>query len=200
MIKIIHRVNRAEELGKIPVEYGVEIDVRNHGEKLVLNHEPFEEGESFEEYCKNYRHAFMIINIKTEGIEESISEVISRYGIKDYFWLDLTFPSIVKLAGKGEKNIAVRFSEYEPIESCLALRGMVDWVWVDTFTKLPLDKVSYKRLRDAGFRICLVCPERWGRPEDIPKYIEYLRSNKIEIDAVMTSAKYAGAWNEETAK
>jgi hypothetical protein len=52
-------------------------------------------------------------------------------------------------------------------------------------------------LKDAGFKICLVCPERWGRPEDIPRYIEYLSKNRIVIDAVMTSAKYAGAWGKD---
>jgi hypothetical protein len=197
MLKIIHRINRIEELKRIPREYGVEIDVRNMGRKLILNHEPYETGESFEEFCKNFRHAFIIINIKTEGIEEAICEVIEKYGIKDYFWLDLTFPSIVKMVERGEKNIAVRFSEYEPVKSCLALAGMVKWVWVDTFTKLPLDKAIYKKLKDAGFKICLVCPERWGRPEDIPRYIEYLSKNRIVIDAVMTSAKYAGAWGKD---
>jgi len=196
MLKIMHRINRLGELKTIPPEYGVEIDVRNAGEKLILAHEPYETGDSFEDFCRNFRHAFMIINIKTEGIEDAICEVIARYGIKNYFWLDLTFPSIVKMIGRGEKNIAIRFSEYEPVESCLALAGNVKWVWVDTFTKLPLDKASYKRLDDAGFKICLVCPERWGRPEDIPRYMEYMRKNQMRIDAVMTSAKYAGAWGE----
>jgi hypothetical protein len=40
MIIICHRINTIEELKKIPKEYGVEIDVRGYGDKMVLTHDP----------------------------------------------------------------------------------------------------------------------------------------------------------------
>ena len=68
MITIIHRINDSASLSKVPKEFGVEVDIRNEGERLILNHEPYGKGELFSDYCKNFEHAFMIANVKTEGI------------------------------------------------------------------------------------------------------------------------------------
>ena len=44
----------------------------------------------------------------------------------------------------------------------------MDWVWIDTNTKLPLDEKNIPILNRC--KKCLVCPERWGRPLDIKMY------------------------------
>ena len=41
---IIHRVNNSSKLLSIPKKYGVEIDVRDYKNKLILNHDPFKNG------------------------------------------------------------------------------------------------------------------------------------------------------------
>ncbi len=168
--------------------------MRNDGSKLVLNHEPYGGGELFDDYCKKFSHAFMVANVKTEGIEDDVLRILERHGIVNFFLLDLTFPSIIRLSSSGEKRIAVRFSEHEPIESALAMKGRANWAWVDTFSTLPLDKKSHALLKGAGFSTCLVCPERWGRPRDIATYRAYLEKNNIMPDAVMTASKYAKEW------
>ena len=94
------------------------------------------------------------------------------------------------------RKIAIRYSEAEPIEFALAHKGMVDWVWVDTNTQLPLDKKKFKNLKESGFKLCLVCPDRWGRPEDIPKYKKIMHIEKIQIDMVMCSLQYSNLWKE----
>ena len=63
---ICHRINTISELKNIPKEYGVEIDVRAFGTKLILNHEPHQYGDELEEYLQNFDHAFVIFNIKEE--------------------------------------------------------------------------------------------------------------------------------------
>lgn len=195
MLIIAHRINRIEQLKTIPEEYGVEIDVRGYGNNLVLNHEPLQEGDSLEEYLKQYNHAFIIFNIKEAGIEDRVVALAQKYGIKQYFLLDVEFPYLYRATRKdGFRKIAVRYSEAEPIEMALAQKGMLDWVWIDTNTRLPLDRNAYKQLKDAGFKLCLVCPERWGRPEDISGYRTILKKEGIKIDAVMTAAQYAGQW------
>lgn len=195
MIKVVHRVNTVKELEKVPKNYGVEIDLRDYGSEIILNHDPFLGGESFEAYCKEYDHALMILNVKSEGIEEHILEILKKYKVKNYFFLDITFPTIFKLSKKGEKNIAVRFSEFEPIQTVLSLKKMVKWVWVDTFTKLPLTRNDYLIMKKLGFKIFLVSPDRWKRPKDIVKYGKYLKENKIAIDAVMSSLDLLKKWD-----
>ena len=67
---ISHRVNTKEELLKTPAEYGVELDLRDGlNERIYIQHNPFEAGEDFEEYLKEYHHGTMILNIKSERIE-----------------------------------------------------------------------------------------------------------------------------------
>ena len=109
-------------------------------------------------------------------------------GHDDYFFLDQSFPFLVKWARAGEHRAAVRVSEFESVETALSLAGKVDWVWVDCFTKFPLSRDDAERLRHAGFRLCLVSPELQGYPAEveIPKLIALLGERSISAEAVCT--------------
>ena len=143
---IVHRRNTIEELISTPVEYGVEMDIRSYGDRLIVHHEPFVDAIGFEEWIKYFNHKTLILNIKEESIEYRVKKIVEKQGIKDYFFLDLLFPSLIRMIGTGEKRVAVRFSEYESMETALSLAGKADWVWVDCFTKMPLTEDTYKTL------------------------------------------------------
>jgi hypothetical protein len=184
MLYIQHRVNTIEQLQSTPTEYGVELDLRDRGDRLILQHDPFQDGQSFEEYLQHYRHGLMILNIKSERIEHRAWELIQAAGIRDYFFLDSSFPMIRALVRQGEHHIAVRFSEFEPIESALALAGQVDWVWIDCFTKMPLDERTYGLLKQ-HFKLCAVSPELQGR--DVATIADFRRQfARFPLDAVCT--------------
>ncbi|MFP3701641.1 hypothetical protein SB758_39825, partial [Burkholderia sp. SIMBA_013] len=72
------------------------------------------------------------------------------------------------------------------METALSLAGMVEWIWVDCFTRFPLDRAPAQRLKDAGFKLCLVSPELQGRtaPEEIANLRALLAEQGIEADAV----------------
>ena len=202
MIIILHRVNKIEELKKVDPKYGVEIDIRhdNKNGRLYLNHDPGE-GDDFEEYikiCSEKKIKFVIFNIKEAGIENQVISLAEKYKIENYFLLDVEFPFIFRSVNnkKLKGRLAIRYSEAEPIEQALVFSGKYNWVWIDTNTKLPLDKGSYKQLKSVDYRSCLVCPERWGRPEDIDKYISFMKENGIKLDAVMTNIKYVNNWEK----
>lgn len=175
MIYIQHRVNTLEQLTKTSPEYGVEIDLRDFGDRLILRHDPFGDGEDFEPYLAAYQHRGpMILNVKSERIELRILDLLAKYSLSNYFFLDCSFPMIRLLSSRGERRIAVRFSEFEPIESAMALAGTIDWVWIDCFTKMPLNTASFALLRK-HFQLCAVSPELQGRPiESIPNYADEL--------------------------
>ena len=105
-----------------------------------------------------------------------------------FFFLDQSFPFLVKWAKAGERRCAVRVSEFESVDSALTLAGKVEWVWVDCFTHFPLSHDDAQRLKNAGFKLCLVSPELQGRdPEtEIPELIRILEERKILADAVCT--------------
>jgi hypothetical protein len=126
----------------------------------------------------------MIVNVKAEGLEEPALELLKKYKVRDYFFLDLSFPALVKLARKGKKSIAVRFSEYEPIEQCLAVAGLVDWVWVDCFQNLPLTRPVFDTLKK-NFKICLVSPEL--QKHSLDRILEFKKQLAgMDVDAVCT--------------
>ena len=80
--------------------------------------------------------------------------------------------------------MAVRYSEYEPIEFALAFSGQAGWVWVDCFTHLPLTPEVYWRLKP-HFKICLVSPELQGHPRGQIRQFR-LQLRDLPVDAVCT--------------
>lgn len=191
---IAHRINTVSELQKLPEEYGVELDLRDSGQKIILQHEPFTDGESFEEYLKEYHHGMMILNVKSERIEYKVLELIKQYGVEDYFFLDSSFPMINTLSLGNEKKCALRFSEYEGLDTIYNMKGKCDWVWVDCFTKLPITKKIESELKSIGYKLCLVSPELQGRQDDIAEYKEYLKNENIDFDAICTKQHNIDLW------
>jgi len=192
---IAHRINTLAELKELPVEYGVELDLRDYGDRLILQHDPFKDGEDFEDYLKQYHHGTMILNIKSERIEHKVLELLIKYDIDNYFFLDSSFPMIHLLSNQGEKRCAVRFSEFEGLDTILAMAGKIDWVWVDCFSKLPIDPSSFKKLTQAGFKLCLVSPELQGRPQDIDTYLKWLHGQEIVFNAICTKHYNVNKWS-----
>ena len=196
MVLIIHRVNALSALKTLPGEYGVEIDVRhdNRNGRLYLNHDPSEGGDSLEEYLRHFNHAFIVFNIKEAGIEQQVLDLVKKFNIVNYFLLDVEPYYIYHATKKGIRNIAVRFSENEPLESALVYKDKVDWLWIDVPTSLPITPENSRMVQN--FKTCLVCPERWGRPEEITNYIQTLRRLNFPLTAVMTSLQHASEWKQ----
>ena len=183
MLIIRHRINTVRALKTVPIEQGVEVDVRDFNGKLILNHDPFQKGENLENYLKEFKHKFIIFEIKCEGIEKNVIRIAKKYRIENYFLLSVTYPFINSLASEGFRRLSVRFSEYEGLEMAKNMKGKIEWVWVDIFSKFPIDRKSYNEIKE--FKICLVSPERWGRPQDINKYVKYMGKNSIAINALV---------------
>ena len=191
MILVAHRRNTRTALAATPSRYGVEIDIRATGGpngRLVLHHDPFAAGADFEDWLDGYRHGPLILNVKEEGLEERVTALLRSRGVEDYFFLDQSFPSLLRCAKAGERRCAVRVSEFETIETAVAVAGLVDWVWVDCFTRFPLTRGDARRLGQAGFRLCVVSPELQRRcPETgIPALARLLEERGIRPAAVCT--------------
>ena len=118
--------------------------------------------------------------------------MVKNYKIKSYFLLDVEMPYMYSATKKDVKDIAVRFSEYEDIALANHFKKKLNWIWIDTATKLPINKKNLKIIKK--FKSVLVCPERWGRPRDIKKYKIKLNNLKFKPHAVMTSIKYLKYW------
>lgn len=190
MLLIEHRANTAAHLARVPRDRGVEIDVRDYDGDLRLVHDPLESGERLEDWLAGYAHALLIFNVKCDGLEGRLQALAARHGIEHYFFLDVANPTLVGLARRGERRVAVRYSEYEPIEFALAFAGRAEWCWVDCFTHLPLNPESYHRLKE-HFKLCLVSPELQKHPRArIAAFRQQLVA--MPVDAVCTD--YCEDW------
>ena len=185
---IAHRRNSLEDLRNTPVQYGIEMDIRSFGTELVVHHEPYTNATPFSEWLQDFKHKTLILNVKEEGLETRVLELVHKHGIEDYFFLDQSFPFLVKTARSGERRCAVRVSEFESIQTALAISHLIDWVWVDCFTKFPLTGNEAATLQKAGLKLCLVSPELEGHdPEKgIPELRSLLQRENIQADAVCT--------------
>mgnify|MGYP001263768252 CR=1 FL=1 len=190
---ILHRINKIKELKTIDTFFGVEIDIRTSGNDFILSHNPFKTGDKLKDFLKEYRHGTLILNIKESGIENDVISLIQKYNnVKNYFLLDVEFPYLFSASKNNFKNIAIRFSEFESIDTVTQFKGLVKWVWIDTFTKLPINQNSINILK--GFKTCLVCPDRWNRPEDIVPYKKKLQKMNFQLNAIMTSKHAVKEW------
>ena len=192
---VAHRINLINQLLEVPKKYGCEIDIRSQASKLILNHEPYVSGDSLVDYLDNYEHGLLVLNIKEAGIENDVLHLVRERNISSFFLLDVEFPYLYKASRSGERAIAVRFSEEEPIELVYNYNKLVDWVWVDTNTKLPIDANNIQVL--SSVQTCLVCPERWGRSNEIIPYRQSMKLLGFNPNAVMTNLKYTHLWEQD---
>jgi len=196
MLYVAHRINEINQLKQTPSEMGVEIDIRSNGQDLILQHDPFTAGTKFHDWLKCYQHQLIILNIKEEGLEERILSYLNEFNITNYFFLDQSFPFLVKSARQGQKQSAVRLSEYESIYTAITLARQVNWVWIDYFTKFPLNRSEVNELKQLDFKLCMVSPELQGYdPEvEINKLADLFSSSQIQLDAICT--KRPDIWKE----
>jgi hypothetical protein len=180
------------ELKTVPSHLGIEFDVRESAEGPLVTHDPWTNGVRLREFLAECDHAFYIVNIKSEGIEFDVLDLLKTHGIENFFLLDCSFPMIVRIARQGERRLAIRVSEYESIGTAYAMAGVVDWVWVDVFTRIPVSPQDCRGLKAAGFKLCFVSPELQRRPEDLIPYREAI------ADCMnMVCTKVPTAWSSD---
>ena len=191
---IAHRVNSYIYANSIPTDYGIEFDIRDSNGKIIVTHDPFTEGEEFEIFLSHLTNRFLIVNIKSEGIELKALELLKKYRFENFFLLDCSFPAIIKLSKLGEKRIALRFSEYENCANIIDNKDKAMWVWVDCFNNFPLTKKIEEIFHAHNLKICIVSPELHNKSELIEKYKNYIKNENIFVDAICTKDFLIDKW------
>jgi len=167
---IRHRVNSLSELSSLEKDWGVEVDLRSCVQSkgaLHLSHDPWVMGDDFESWLAEFKRLSIRgpiwVNTKEDGLEERIDDLMLKYQIDTYVFLDTVLPTLVrKVHFQNLKHFAVRLSAYEPEEFVTLFSGKAEWVWVDCFQGIPLSVKLVKQLRKY-FKVCLVSPELHGR-------------------------------------
>lgn len=204
MITSVHRINTILELAQIPYSFGIEIDLRDYDNDIILSHDPYNNNyncTTLIELMQFYNHKFIILNIKSERIEHKVIEIMKRYGVDNYMLLDSSFPMIYKLAweGYGDK-LCVRYSKYEKLDYDFIKKYNIGWVWVDCFDgKNPLNKFNYNVIKkELNMKVCIVSPElqNYNSVETINEYKLGLIENNMSIDMICTKNYNTHKWEE----
>lgn len=185
-----HRINHSRELTGIPSCDGVEIDLRSKNNQIILQHDPFIEGEELISWFEKWQGHELILNVKEEGLENRILEILDSFSAKNYFFLDQSFPFLIKTLKFGNRNVASRVSDLESYETALMLDSK--WVWLDCFSgdwSFLSDVVP--KLRFQGKSLCLVSPEilRLDSKAELLDLQRIIHENDLQLDAVCTKDK-----------
>jgi hypothetical protein len=187
-----HRCNTSSQLRSTAYELGLEIDVRSNLKDLYLAHDPFQEGETLSDWLQGYRHSGLIINVKEEGLETRVVEIMNKTGITDFFFLDQSFPSLVKFCDSGDSRAAVRVSDLEGLHLAKVMAGRVDWMWFDEFGTGDSKQITQGITEIEDVKVCLVSPELHGRgAEHLVSLQHRLRDLDWQPDAVCTKDPHA---------
>ncbi len=184
-----HRINTISELIETPSNYGIEIDIRSRGEKLIVVHDPFLPDElTLSDFLANYRHNGLILNVKEEGLEERIQEILKGLNIDDYFFLDQTIPYMLKLLNKGEIRTSHKLSDIESIENLKLIHPKPGWVWVDSWSGNWDHLHQLQLVKSMGYRTCLCSPEvhREVYEDELLSLQAIIKDLNITFDAICT--------------
>jgi len=165
MTKLLkHRCNNASDLVMLQNYNGFEIDIRTHKGKLICQHEPFLDGTDLNEILENSSSNLIVLNVKEDGLEDHIVELLVKYGINKYFFLDQPMPSLIKSLKKGY-SCAMRSSDFESISLIEKIKP--NWLWIDSFSGNWEHYISSIELSQK-FHVstCLVSPELQSRNSD----------------------------------
>ena len=174
---IKHRVNTTKDIDS---NLGIEIDIRDYNNQLVLSHDhPNKHCEKLENFIQNIsKDQLLAINIKSTEIESELKLILDNSKIYNYFTFDWAIPSLTK-ALTQDIICAFRLSEYEKeiIPNC-------QWVWVDFFKDIWYDSNFLNSLKKAGLKVALVSPELHNKKSEINKVKDIISS--VKIDAICT--------------
>jgi hypothetical protein len=144
--------------------YGIETDIRDYDGRLVVSHniatgQAFE----FEDVLKLYTElncdTELAINIKADGLQAALMNLIKKYNIKKYFVFDMSVPEQVVFHRDGF-NAFTRMSEYETVP---VLLQKAQGIWMDEWENSWINADVIKKYRDENKIISIISPEIHGR-------------------------------------
>lgn len=172
--------NTLESFGRsIEFNWGTETDIRDSLGHLVISHDmPTGKEMSFDDFLKLWPKNIQMplaLNIKADGLAQSIKQVLDAHQYVNYFLFDMSIPDMVQCLKQG-LNVFARVSELEPEPCCYQ---QVTGIWLDAFYDDWYNPSQIHRFLDDGKTVCIVSSELHGRNPD--KLWKMLLDNKLNL-------------------
>ncbi|OQS38637.1 hypothetical protein [Chromobacterium haemolyticum] len=145
---------------------GIETDVRDCNGTLVISHDAPLADKVFSlealllAYIESSTRPMLALNIKADGLQAQLLEMLEKYSIDNYFVFDMSVPDTL-----GYQHLsmpfAARISEYEPSNVLAKTAG---WIWLDAFLNEWYDPAIIQHWLDQGKKVAVVSSELHRRP------------------------------------
>ena len=158
--------------------FGTETDIRDYKDELVISHDIANEHcisvENFLKIYNNYDNTLpLALNIKADGLQIKLAELLKKYNIKNYFVFDMSVPDGLGYL-KQKLKVFTRESEYERIPSYY---DNACGIWLDEFNGHWITKEIINNHIKNHKKICIVSPDlhkreykkEWQHYNDIEK-------------------------------
>jgi len=159
-------------------DFGTETDIRDYKGKLVIAHDMATEDSlpvsSFFEIFNSYNPGLpLALNIKADGLQKPLVELLEQYDIKNYFFFDMSVPDTL---GYRQNNLDfyTRQSEYEPQP---ALYDDAKGIWLDCFTGIWYDEELIWQHMNNNKTVALVSPDLHKRSHT--EFWQFLKSTGL---------------------
>lgn len=140
--------------------FGTETDIRDYKGELVISHDIADQKcisvkEMFEIYNKYDNILPLALNIKADGLQVKLKELLEEYNIKNYFVFDMSVPDGIQYLKHNIKTFT-RESEYEKTPS---FYNEASGIWLDEFQGHWINKAVIDKHIKNGKQICIVSPD-----------------------------------------
>ena len=150
--------------------FGTETDIRDLNGELVISHDPptidcqYLTVADFFKIYKIWGDGLQLaLNIKSDGLQRKLMQLIIDFNITNYFVFDMSIPDTIGFI-KNNIKFFTRQSEYE-IDPAFYIQA--DGVWLDEFNGHWIDdEVIQKHIKN-GKKVCIVSPELHKRAYNI---------------------------------
>ena len=176
--------------GAVEQGFGVEVDLRDRAGRLVVSHDiPDESAGDFEELLISLAElpAFRIVpwalNIKADGLQRLVADVVDRLGLTGAFCFDMSVPDgLGYLKLDSSCRVYTRQSEFE---NPPPFYDEADGVWLDEFNSSWITDDIIDGHRRRNKQMCIVSAElhgrehlpQWERLKKLPSY----RNNVLQL-------------------
>lgn len=171
--------------------FGTETDIRDYKDKLVISHDMADEKcisvkEMFEIYNKYDNTLPLALNIKADGLQTKLKELLEEYNITNYFVFDMSVPDGLGYLKQNMKAFT-RESEYEKVPS---FYDEACGIWLDEFQEHWITKEVIEKHIKNNKQICIVSPDLHKR-EYIKEWQHYkIIEKELGIDNLMICTDY----------
>lgn len=139
--------------------FGTETDIRDYQGELVISHDIADKSSLkleilFELYHKINPTLPLALNVKADGLQCKLKELLNKYEINNYFLFDMSIPECLQYVRQGF-NIYTRQSEYEINPSFF---NEANGIWLDEFHGHWINKEIIQHY-NISKKICIVSPD-----------------------------------------